>query len=276
MDQETRETLLRHYAGPLANVSTEQDAISVLAMAVNHIHSVTWSEYEDTAKLLLDGVFDVSCDSTRAKIVRAFDRETLKPCIIKFSSEAEVNKEAEVYNSLRDSNLNFVPNEVVAINHRKRSAKGTIDKSIGLKMPVFVSSLAALPNHVREDVVHTRVANDIFPALSHMHTLKIFHMDVKRENIMLDVHGSWFLGDFGSCASKAKDKYDITVSKKPFDLPHRPPSAHYDMVLLAVVCMDLAVGFLSKHSTFSMAELQRAVDELKNVDFKAFVRSLFD
>lgn len=249
----------------------------VLEMAANHIHSATRREFEDTADLLLDGCFDVTSDSTRAKIVRAFDMKTLEPCIIKFGQDSEVAREAEVYQKLSGSNLNYVSNQIVTIEHRRTRTGETIDKSKGLKMPIFVSSLAAVPNHVREDVVHTRVATDILPALDYMHSLQIFHMDVKLENILLNAHGIWYLADFGSCASKAGDKYDITASKKPRDLPSKPPSARYDKILLAVACMDLTVGFLSKHSGFSLVVLQRAVeDELKNVEFKAFVKLLIE
>ena len=82
---------------------------------------------------------------------------------------------------------------------------------------------------------------------------------------MYNHQGHWFLGDFGSCVSKAGDKTNITASKKPIDLRATPPSAHYDKILLAVACMDLTLGFL-----------QWAVEELKNEDFKAFVRSLIE
>ena len=254
MDEETRETLLRYYVQQLANVSTECDAMLVFTMAIDHIKSTTRRQYEDTADLLLGGVFDVSLDGTRAILYRASD----------------------VYKRLSGSNLNYVPNEIVSIEYRQTSLNATIDKSIGLKMPVFVQSLASLSNNQSEEAVHTRVSTDILPALLYMHTLNIYHMDVKRENIMIDHHGHWFLGDFGSCVSKAGDKTNTTASKKPFDLRATPPSARYDKILLAVACMDLTQGFLSKSSGFSMADLQWTVEELKNEDFKAFVRSLIE
>lgn len=235
-------------------------------------------EFEVTANLLLDTVFQVNCGSTRAHIVRAFDKQNLQPFIIKFSRRAEVTREANVYKRLRDANLHYVPNEVVTINHRESRAGGTIDKSIGLKMPWFVTSLAGVPtNHAPETLVHTRAAADILPALVHMHSLNIFHMDVKLENIMMDTQGMWYLGDFGSCVSHAEEKYAITTSKKPIDLSHTPPSARYDKILLAVACMDLTVNFLAKYPVFSMLDLKRAAeDELKNEDFKAFIRSLIE
>ena len=188
-----------------------------------------------------------------------------------------MTREADVYKRLRDSNLNYVPNEVVTINHREPRAGGTINKSIGLKMPWFVSSLADVPNHAPEEVVHMRAAADILPALLHMHALNIYHMDVKLENILMDEQGIWYLADFGSCVVNPLNKYDITTSKKPYDLPHSPPSARYDKILLAVACMDLCVAFLShKHSGFSLKDLKRAVAELENENFKTFVRSLIE
>ena len=276
VDEETRETLLRYYVQQLANVSTECDAMLVFTMAIDHIKSTTRRQYEDTADLLLGGVFDVSLDSTRAILYRASDIKTMKPCLIKFGPRDDVIREADVYKRLSGSNLNYVPNEIVSIEYRQTSLNATIDKSIGLKMPVFVQSLASLSNNQSEEAVHTRVSTDILPALLYMHTLNIYHMDVKRENIMIDHHGHWFLGDFGSCVSKAGDKTNTTASKKPFDLRATPPSARYDKILLAVACMDLTQGFLSKSSGFSMADLQWTVEELKNEDFKAFVRSLIE
>ncbi len=152
-------------------------------------------------------------DSSHVKIVQAFEKETLKPCIIKFSSTSAVSREASVYQSLRDSKLNFVSNEVVIVNYREPRAGGTIDKSVALMMPVFVSSLASVPKHVPEEVVHTRAATDILPALVHMHSLNIYHMDVKLENILVNEQGMWYLGDFGSCVSRATEHCQITAKK---------------------------------------------------------------
>lgn len=274
LDDEIRETLLRHYAANLANVSTEEDALSILAMAADHIHSATRREYEDTADLLLDGEFDVKCDSTRAKVVRAFEVATLRPCIVKFGRAEDVKREADVYSLLKDSGLNFVANEMVIVKLKQR-AGGRLDKSTGLKMPIFVSSIAAIPQRANEGLVHKRAMNDIMPCLAYMHGLGLFHMDIKLENILVDTLGQWHLTDYGSCARNTTDKYDITASKKPYDLKSRPPSARYDMILLAVACMDLTVGFLGKNRDFSLKTLRSAVDEqLQDEEFKMFLQTL--
>jgi hypothetical protein len=275
VDRKIRETLLRHFTGQLANVSTPQDAIAVLEMAANRIHSATQREFQNTAGLLLDENLEVGCNSTRSKIVRAFDAKTLAPCIIKFGRAGDVAREAQLYQRLRDSNLNFVPNEIVTVEHHHPRAGESIDKSVGLKMPIYVSSLAVLPKRVPENVVHIRAASDILPALDYMHAQEIFHMDVKLENILLDTQGRWFLADFGSCASEAEGGYGITAGNKPRDLPSTPPSARYDRILLAVACMDLTVGFLAAHRAFSLVDLRRAAEtDLGDEEFKAFVRSL--
>jgi hypothetical protein len=205
IDEELRHTLLLHFPGQLANVSTEQDAITVLEMAANHIHSATQQDFEDSSNLLLGGTLEASRGHTRALIVRAVDKSTLTPCVIKITAAAAINREAEVYRRLKDSNLNYVPNEKVTVQRRHTRTGETVDKSMCLKMPVFVCSLASVPKHVPEDLVLTRVSTDILPALRHMHTLGIYHMDVKLENILLDAQGRWCLSDFGSCASSAED-----------------------------------------------------------------------
>jgi serine/threonine protein kinase len=247
----------------------------VLEMAANHIHSATQQDFEDSTNLLLGGTLEASRGHTRALIVRAFDKSTLTPCIVKITAAAAVNREAEVYQRLKNSNLNYVPHEKVTIQRRHTRTGETVDKSMCLKMPAFVCSLASVPKHVPEDLVLTRVSTDILPALRHMHTLGIYHMDVKLENILLDAQGRWCLSDFGSCASSAEDQYAITAHKKPADLQSTPPSARYDWVLLAVACMDLTVDFLARHPRFKLADLSRAADcDLKNEEFKALIRSL--
>jgi serine/threonine protein kinase len=39
----------------------------------------------------------------------------------------------------------------------------------------------------------------ILMALSHMHSLRICHRDIKLENILLDINGDIKIGDFGLC-----------------------------------------------------------------------------
>ena len=107
--------------------------------------------------------------STRAILYRASDKKTLKPCVIKFGPRDDVIREADVYKRLSGSNLNYFPNVIMRIEHRQTRLNATIYKSIGLKMPVFVQSLASFSNNQSEEAVHTRVSTDILPAALHEH-----------------------------------------------------------------------------------------------------------
>jgi hypothetical protein len=208
-------------------------------------------------------------------IFRAFQKSTGAACVIKFTSDDELDREAGVYSAVRASGLNFVPNEIVSISPRKCARGGIINKSRGLRMPMYTCALSSVPAcQLPELVVLRRMVEDIVPALEHLHSVNIFHMDVKLANILLGYDGRWYLSDFGSCVRQEGDQYRVTYAKKPQDLKLKA-TARFDMVLLAVACLELALGFPSKRAAFTLRDMERAVaDNLVEEGFKRLVRTL--
>lgn len=65
-------------------------------------------------------------------------------------------------------------------------------------MPQFASTLAYPPKWLEPAYVFSG-AQRIIRALNYIHKANYVHMDVKGNNIFMDVAGRWYLGDFGSC-----------------------------------------------------------------------------
>jgi hypothetical protein len=63
-------------------------------------------------------------------------------------------------------------------------------------------------------------------------------MDVKEGNIFIDVKGTWWLGDFGSCVYVNDPVTSTTISCYPVNVIGLPAKFRYDFYMLCVALAD--------------------------------------
>ncbi|GIL77537.1 hypothetical protein Vretimale_2937 [Volvox reticuliferus] len=105
-----------------------------------------------------------------------------------------------------------------------------------LCMPRYVSSLRSMVQLSAAAVLAG--GRRMVAALEWIHDKQYIHMDVKADNIFVDMEGRWWLGDFGSTVRKGSPVTSTTTwfaPRKVLDLPAEP---QYDwhMLAVALVC----------------------------------------
>lgn len=94
--------------------------------------------------------------------------------------------------------LSLVHGELMSVKLKETDDASANSGSFScLVMPHYSTTLSRLPRLPPKAVL--RGGKDIKRALQYIHSKNMVHMDVKPDNIFLDMNGSWYLGDFGSC-----------------------------------------------------------------------------
>lgn len=103
-----------------------------------------------------------------------------------------------------------------------------------IKMSRYVTSLAELPQ-LSEGLLLNGFRR-IHQALIDMHKLDLVHMDVKSDNVFVNEHLRWDLGDFGSARQPGQLVWSFTEVLNPFRIP-RNATVHpsFDYVQLCIM-----------------------------------------
>ena len=153
------------------------------------------------------------------KILRPF-RELMN------NVDAKVEYEMEVQAATKFSEVDHV----VPMTVEKIHLDGRED--VGLIMPRLTTTLAKSPQLPLSAIV--RESKNIKLAVEQVHRAGYVHMDIKPDNIFINQHGCWFLGDFGSCKSVGAKVTSSTLFMYPTNLIGKNVDKKYDLFMLAL------------------------------------------
>ena len=149
-----------------------------------------------------------------------------------------------------------------------------------LKMKRYVSALTDLPK-LSEKWLHLGFSR-ILEALQAMHKLNLVHMDVKSDNLFVDVDSTWNLGDFGSTREIGATLWSYTEVLNPYVIPSNATVIPaMDLVLL---CVTIAIE-MKKDKWKDLCGQQKRVqgplvldmlNTIENATFKNEVVALFE
>ena len=146
-----------------------------------------------------------------------------------------------------------------------------------LKMKRYMSSLTDIPQ-LSENWLYCGFTR-IFKALKAMHELNLVHMDVKSDNLFVDVDFNWDLGDFGSTRAIGALVWSYTKVLNPYAIPHNASVIPaMDFVLL---CVTIAIE-LKKDQWKNLCGQQQNVQEhliiaeLNSIENKVFRKEVVE
>ena len=152
----------------------------------------------------------------------------------------------------------------------------------GLLMPMYVRSLATVPDFIlSEENLLTR-AQQLLAAVRHMHGVGFVHMDIKEANVFVGSGGTWWLGDFGSAVHEGAAITSTTRGLHPelddWHLkPPLPAQRRFDFFMLAALLvrqLDVPrdrIAFAAAPGAI-LARIQRVRSE----PLRALLTSIFD
>ena len=149
-----------------------------------------------------------------------------------------------------------------------------------LKMKRYISSLSDLPQ-LPESWLYSGFSR-IFKALKAMHELNLVHMDVKSDNLFVDVDSTWDLGDFGSTREIGATVWSYTQVLNPYAIP--PNSTVIPAMDYVLLCVTIAIE-MKKDQWKDLCGQQQNIqghlvldmlNSLKDVAFKKEVVELFE
>lgn len=258
------ELLLKsRFSSWMLSATKPQDAIYILETVCRYPGLSTQLRVEENDAILLDGTFDTGSSGT-ADFVRAFDME-MNPLIVKLSHNPV--REIEAFESLGLLTwTEALEHHIVPL--RLIQDRGPQKRQF-LLMPFMSYALEAFPRLTCD--LALRGARQIKIALDRFHSQRVFHMDLKPGNILVD-RGSWFLADFDSCVypnPTVRLPQKLTTSYIPVDLA-RTPCARFDKVMLVVTCAfkiqeSQLFNFPTlKFSEFTLKDLSNFIQEIRN------------
>lgn len=198
------------------------------------------------------------------------------------SKEAAVTAEINACSLLFKSNiLGLVKCEVVEVNvYHSEGLDVSPAVWAVLKMKRYVSSLTEIPQ-LSEKWLYDGFSR-IIKALKAMHELKLVHMDVKSDNLFVDVNLQWDLGDFGSTREIGAPVWSFTKVVNPYDIPSNAtviPAMDY-VLLCVVIAIELQKDqwklLCGQQQNVQEHLIMERLKSIKDVDFKKEVVELFE
>jgi serine/threonine protein kinase len=122
----------------------------------------------------------------------------------------------------------------------------------------------------------------ILEALKKMHNLNLVHMDVKSDNVFVDDHSNWNLGDFGSARTVGSTIWSYTEVLNPYVIPKTATVIpQMDFVLL---CVTIAIELkkdkwkllCGKEQKVQAHLVMEKLNSLKDDVFKKEIVELFE
>lgn len=157
-------------------------------------------------------------------------------------------------------------------------------KMSAIVMPRYATTIAQSPAFYLDVVVEK--GRSLFEALKFMHARNVVHMDVKSDNIFLDLDGRWLLGDFGSCRFIGETILSTTEMFYHSRLIGKPALPCYDFFMLLVVLLieTLPDKRSYRQVLFNSLEGQVSNEKVKNMvgstsptdDFGKLLREILD
>jgi len=227
-------------------------------------------------------------------ILTAIDPNTRKHLLIKLlrlhqptTSESTSAKnhavtcEIEACEKVSTANINgLVKCEIVQVKVPHNDEPNiTVSRWIAIKMKRYVSSLTDIPQ-LPECMLYEGFILTL-NALKQLHNLNLVHMDLKPDNLFVDDHLQWDLGDFGSSREIGSTVWTFSETFNPYSIPITATVIPaMDLVLL---CVTIAVE-LKKDDWKELRGMGNNVQEnlvlkrlemIKDVKFKKEVVDLF-
>lgn len=161
------------------------------------------------------------------------------------------------FDSVDESCSNLVPCTVVELEHLHDVDNTTFARSPtsfkALVMPRYVCNLAELPQLDLECIVMGGRALQV--ALEYIHGRSLVHMDVKAANVFIDCHGSWRLGDFGSCVGVEHLVTSYSTMFHPEKLKVANVSYDIDFLVVLLIVETLKAGDEWKAALFESSSI---------------------
>jgi hypothetical protein len=253
--------------------------------------SFTRGVIQSDMKISINGPMSLA----QPNILLAADLDTEKLLLIKLlripettSSQSTLSKkdavtaEIEACTNLTKENiLGLVKCDVVEVTvHHSEGLNVSPGEWAAIKMDRYMSSLTETPQ-LSEKVLY-RGFSRILKALKAMHALGLVHMDVKSDNVFVDVDLNWDLGDFGSTRKIGTQVWSYTKVLNPYAIPVKAtqiPSMDY-----VLLCITIAVELKKDHWKDLCGQQQNVQERLilerlnsiQDVHFKREVVDLFE
>jgi serine/threonine protein kinase len=275
--------LVRNFASSLAFVS-EADVAEDLYYSASRIPRSA------TALVLKERGISVAqpyqaSDPSKAILMHAF-RDGY-PMILKVSSAASVQHEADVIKGMTDSGCcelsekHLCRIEVIQFESASielTEASGSICTPFprvrqGLLMKHYQTTLAQCKIPLTASVL-LKYGNQLKVAISHMHQMGYCHLDIKPANIFL-LEGDCFLGDFGAATKIGLEIKECTRIYYPNDGPFLAEKKT-DFLLLVKTLMELFGAITTPVVPMSADEIMKAVRNIDDQTFKDFLLACFD
>jgi hypothetical protein len=198
---------------------------------------------------------------------------------------AAVQKEIETCEILQNARiLGLVECDVVYVTVEHSDQIG-VSPGVwaAIKMPRYVSALSQCPQ-APESFIRAGF-HRILKALQAMHNLKLVHMDVKSDNVLVSALMDWDLCDFGSARGVNEQIWTFTKLFQPYDIPSKA-TVIPEMDLISL-CVMIAVELKKDNwherlcekgdeSSVSLERVRSALSAIESAEFKEEVLALFD
>lgn len=144
----------------------------------------------------------------------------------------------------------------------------------------YISSLTELPQRA-EKWLYAGFCR-VFSALKAMHALNLVHMDVKLDNVFVDMNSTWDLGDFGSAREIGARVWTFTHKLNPYIIPsYATVIPAMDFVLLCVMIAaelkkDEWQMLTGHHDHVREHLIIQKLNTIQDADFKKEVVELFE
>ena len=203
--------------------------------------STTMAAIRGATGIVVDGAFVAG----RENLLLARDNRTGRSLIVKLLQHVQLSRTVPtaVLNAAIDTELNLSQeitdrNLECLVHARKVEVEVGEGESRrlwrGLVMTLFSSVLVNQPGGWSTGLL-VRGFQRIQRGISHLHMMGFVHMDVKSDNIFIDVEGQWYLGDFGSATRIGETVLTFTEVFQPFHLNVVCTAVEsFDWVLLCV------------------------------------------
>jgi hypothetical protein len=279
--------VITHFASSATLANTAAQAVALYRQACLLPRSATKLALQN-ADISVGGVFKGG-DPSASVLMYAHKNGT--PHILKISTASNIAHEINVWNTVRTAigltTSHLVPLEEVAFDGVNTNIEiGDFDgtSSIpysrirsGLLMKHFQGTLSQCTIPLTKEVL-LRYGAQLFEAIYSLHKAGYCHLDIKPPNIFL-FEGDCFLGDYGAAVKTGEPIKEYTVQYYPADGDCFHAKEETDMLLLAVTLLEMFGSIRpppKRSGGLTVHEIKEAINDVKCVDVRGFLLSLFD
>lgn len=264
IDKDLELIIKSKFAPRLLIIQNQRDAIHLFQDAIRLPQKSTKIRIKTSYHLLLDDEFS---QSRRTTVIRGFSTITREPKILKFSPSAP--KEHQIFQQLGLNTEESLQHHLVPLEQLIEDING----KKAVVMPMFLCSIDVLPALPEDNLLSG--FKELMKAVNRLHASNIIHNDIKPLNILMNLRGSWYLCDYGSCCNigNQDDSIDCTPMYIPRDFKQRCTKS-FDYLLVIVTILDRFTGGEFCRNKFTIQNVKDQISTFENVELKESLMNL--